>query len=110
MTCIDVLPAAAGTVGLTWEPAGGDYGPLAGVLTLDARRSRGVYAVAEFPTGWDGRGFTLKKADGSESYSVFCSKHGPEADSCECASATYRPGAPCKHLAAVRAMISNGWL
>ena len=102
--------------GIKWTPAESDYSPVCGVLTIQTKRCDCVYLVEEFPTAWRGRGFHLSKIEGEgsdktqESYDVFASADGPAADSCDCAGSTYRPGEPCKHRAAVRALLENSWL
>jgi hypothetical protein len=98
---------------LNWTPAGDDFGPLAGVLTVHTDRATVKYAVAEFPTPWPGRAFHLAKVTAgtdpeSESYSVFCSHHGPAGDSCDCRGFTFK--ATCKHRDAARALLANGWI
>ncbi|MCE9567051.1 MAG: hypothetical protein K8U57_34040 [Planctomycetes bacterium] len=94
---------------IAWTPITGP-GPTAGVLTIDSKRSHAKYAVMEFPTGWAGRGFTLAKLQGGTDrdngdYSVFCSQHGPEADSCDCKGSSRFDH--CKHRRAIRALILN---
>lgn len=108
-TFTDLLPPTkAGTPALAWEKNEDPYSPLAGKLVIDTREARDVYAVTEFPVGWPGRGFHMAKVGGG-AYDVFVSLHGPEADSCDCAAASY--GAPtCRHRAAVRTLIGNGWI
>ena len=110
MTYIDLLPPAkSGSRGLTWEPAAADHPPACGTLTVDTKAGRAVYRVEEFPTGWRGRGFALKKADGSGHYCVFCSADGPEADSCDCPAASWGNNG-CRHVGAIRTLVGNGWL
>lgn len=118
-TLTDLLPAdKAGRKTVRWTPADGDVLldglPLAGTLAVEGKRKgdEAEYLVTEFPTTW-GRGFQLQKVSGgtdaeAEGYSVLCSKDGPQADSCECRG-SLRHG-HCKHVAAVRTLIANGWL
>ena len=109
MRCTDLLPKTkSGTPALTWEPCDDPFSPVAGRLTIETKDETATYSVCEFPVGWPGRGFSVKKAGGDTHYNVFLSLHGPEADSCDCKGATY--GGKCRHMAAVRTLISNGWL
>lgn len=94
---------------LSYTPITGP-GSIAGTLSIDSKRSHARYAVIEFSTGWEGRGFTLAKLEGgtdnaNESYSVFCSTRGPEADSCDCKGSTRWDH--CKHRRALRALLLN---
>lgn len=96
---------------LNFLPAGGD-GPLAGTLSIVGKRGTVRYAVAEFPTGWDGRGFVLAKVDGGgdkteERYSCFVARNGQDRQ-CECKGFYY--AGHCKHLDAVAALIRSGQL
>lgn len=98
---------------IQWEPCPDDFSPRCGRLLIDTDRSRAVYILTEFPTGWRGRGFHLVKVEGgtdqeSETYNVFCSADHPSADSCDCKGMTYKR--TCKHADACRALIENGWL
>lgn len=92
-----------------FAPSADEFGPAAGLLTIETDRSTTVYRVEEFPTGWAGRGFRLVKVTGGdESYDVFCCQHGPAGDSCDCKGMTF--AGTCKHADAVRACVGNGWL
>lgn len=113
--CVEVLPERNGKrAALTWYPLSGDDMPQAGFAVITTDRDRTAYSVTEFTCGWPGRGFYLSKIGGEgtdktqEGYSVFCSKHGPEADSCECAGFTR--WCHCKHVDTVRALLSNDWI
>lgn len=116
---VDVLPERNGErMALTWYAAADDHGPQAGFVKIEGKRDSTVYCVTEFPASW-GRGFFLSKFvsqpgtragtdKDAESYSVLCSKDGPEKDSCECRGAS-RWG-HCKHRDAIRSLLANGWL
>lgn len=96
---------------LDWTPTDSDTGPAAGVLTLQSKRDTCTYVVCEFPTGWAGRGFHLRKLDGGtdttqEAYSVFVGSNGNRT--CECAGFVY--GGRCKHLDAILTLIQQGQL
>lgn len=114
-TMTEVLPERKGSrrSALRWQPSADEFGPAAGLLTIETDRSTTAYRVEEFPTGWAGRGFRLVKVTTgtdaeAESYTVFCSQHGPEADSCECRGCLR--WSVCKHKDAVRALVGNLWL
>jgi hypothetical protein len=115
-TFVETLPErkASKHSAIQWTPNdSGDFDPVAGVLVIDTDRARVRYAIAEFPTDFPGRGFLFAKmTDGtdeeSESYSVFCGKHSPAADSCTCRGWSYKQ--TCKHRDAARALLANGWL
>lgn len=51
-------------------------------------KTRRVYAVRELATDWAGRGFSLAKEGGEESYEVFVSDDGPHLDVCDCRGST----------------------
>ena len=90
-----------------------EYGPTAGLLTIETDRAGCVYRVEEFPTGWDGRGFRLVKVAGgtdgaADNYACFVARNGQDRQ-CECRG-FLRWGGSCKHLDALMACIGNGWL
>jgi hypothetical protein len=110
MTFHEALPErkSAGRAALRWEPADGTS--VAGTLAIDTKKASVSYALAEVPTDWRGRAFRLTKltegTDTAESYTVFCGDD-PEADGCDCKGFTFAKH--CKHLDAVRALITNEW-
>jgi hypothetical protein len=86
--------------------------PGTGVLTIDVQRSIGEYGVVEFKIDGPGRGFHLAKIEGgsdveAEFYAVMCGKR-PEQDYCDCRGFT-RAG-HCKHSAAMRVAVDQGWI
>lgn len=97
---------------IKWKPSADPYGPTAGYLTIETGRTGCLYRVAEFPPGWDGRGFTLTKItpgtdSESDSYSCFVARNGQDK-SCECRG--FLAHGHCKHLDSLAALIANGWL
>lgn len=97
---------------IAWLPSGDDMSPVAGLLTIQTDRVSVQYRVTEFPTDWQGRGFHLMKTDdgsdpAEDSYSVFAPKCGA-GHICECKGFLF--AGKCKHVAAVAALIENGWL
>jgi hypothetical protein len=71
-------------------------------------RAEQIYALAEFPTPWPGRAFTLTKADG-EVYSVFLSLDlNAEPHRCDCAGHTFT--GRCRHLDSLLALMDDGQL
>lgn len=92
---------------LSFVPNSDPHSTTAGLLTLTVGKDTDSYVVTEFPTGHPGRGFTLSKPAGN-GYTVFCSQHGAEADSCDCPAATYR--GKCKHRDAIRTLLNCGRL
>lgn len=88
-----------------------------GTLTIESPGHRIEYLVDEFPTGWDGRGFHLAKLCGAigdtsphdTAYDVFVCRNGQDCR-CDCKGFTYGRGKPCKHIAAVKSCIEQGWL
>lgn len=120
-TLTEVLPVSkSGPAAIKWTPAEPDDPfaphvgtlPAAGVLVIESRRASAVYAVVEFPTGWDGRGFQLEKTaggtdDGQSGYSVFCGRNGQDV---QCVCKGFERWGRCKHIAACEALIANGWL
>lgn len=107
MNTTTTAPAPGRT--LTWTPNTDDHSPTAGLLVITQKGTVTAYVVTEFPTGHPGRGFQLQRPAGGEGYAVFCSHHGPEGDSCECADHAYRRR-PCKHMAAIRKLLELGRL
>ena len=114
-TFTEVLPVrkASQHSALNWTPVSDDFSPVAGVLVLHTDTATSGYTVTEFPTGWTGRGFTLRKLpQGSdpteEAYSVFCNPARPLAASCTCKG--HQRFDHCKHADAVASLIENGWL
>lgn len=111
----EVLPATKSNphAAIRFAPAEGDaFHPLAGTLTIEDKRSSTDYLVTEFPTGWEGRGFQLDKLDvgtdqEAEGYAVYCGRNGQDRQ-CECRG--FLRHGHCKHVSAIVACISNGWL
>lgn len=113
-TYTEILPARKSSKrsAINYTPSGGEYEPIAGTLTIHTDRASADYLVTEFVPGWDGRAFTLEKIDGGtdaeqESYSLFCARNGQDR-TCECKG--FVRWGNCKHLDAVLACITNGWL
>jgi len=77
-------------------------------LEIDTRKARDSYALAEFPTRWDGRAFRLLKDGATEPYHVFVGRN-PHDHSCDCPAGAYVAG-PCRHVLSLQAIIRNGWL
>jgi hypothetical protein len=115
VTYCEALPATKSSPhnAIKWTPnVDGHFSPVVGALLIESKRSTDLYFVIEFPCNW-GRGFTLaKKTRGTDhteaSYNLCVSPHGEAHDSCDCKGSTATGG--CKHRAALRALISNGWL
>ena len=112
--CIEVLPATKSSShnSLTWTP--NDEIPGEGVLVVDTVRSRTLYAVREFKTLWAGRAFKLDVIRGgtdpeSERYDVLVARDG-RGHLCDCKGFSYGRGKPCKHIAALAAVIENRWV
>lgn len=90
---------------------------LVGVLRIESPGKRVEFAVDEFPTGWDGRGFHLAKLDGAigkhdeecQSYDVFVGRNGQDCR-CDCRGFVFGKGKKCRHLEAVMSCIGQGWL
>jgi hypothetical protein len=80
-----------------------------GLLEIHCCRGSKAYTVTEFSTTWDGRAFTLTKADGDESYNVFVGRDW-SAYQCDCAGFCYGRDKPCRHVLAMVAVLANGWL
>lgn len=91
-----------------WTPHPACAGcPCSGHMEIGTTRGLTRYNVIEFPTTWDGRAFRVEKADGSEVYDVFVPRdHGFER--CDCMG--FERYDHCKHTAALRAVLANGWL
>ncbi len=97
-TFTDLLPASKSNPhrALKYTPACKGVG----VLELTDARTHTRYAVVVQPFG----GVRLTKADGAETYVV-------TAGSCECKGFVFsKPGQPCKHIEAVRCLLTNAWL
>lgn len=100
---------------INWQPAtDNEFSPVAGTLTIHTDRATTRYAVSEFPSGWDGRAFTLVKLGAAPdeggrdgSYSCFVARNGQD-QLCECRG--FQSHGHCKHLDSVTAMIAAGWL
>ena len=115
MTFTELLPATKSEPhgAITWAPATDNaMSSVAGLLTITGKRCHGSYRVTEFPTGWDGRGFYLEKAEtglecASEGYSVMIARNGQDK-LCQCKGFTF--AGHCKHLSALEALIENGQL
>jgi hypothetical protein len=107
-TFTEVLPATQthANRAMTWEPAGNGCG----VLAITDTKTHTRYGVCRRPIGkgFAGVAFKLTKADGE----VYCVRVGDAAEdvSCDCKGFAFGRGKPCKHVAAVRGMIENGWL
>jgi hypothetical protein len=102
----EILPATKSQKhrAYTWEPVAAGDTPLAGVLTLTDSRTHTRYAVSEFPAD-HGRGFVLRKSGGAGHYSCLVAAH---TGLCECRG--YEAHGHCKHLDALRDLISAGKL
>jgi hypothetical protein len=108
---------------IQWVPAE-PGAAVAGRLTIDTKRARVVYTVAEFETPWEGRAFRLVKLtcpdaasapqsclgtdDSAEAYSVFCGSGEFAGDQCDCKGFIYKH--TCKHVDSCRALMENSWL
>src|SRR5262245_37677515 len=66
------------------------------------------YAVTEFPAS-GGRGFVLTKPEAADVYNVFVADDGG-FDSCDCEHMCWNGRTACCHIAAMRAVLANGWL
>lgn len=93
-----------------WCPAKGHYGA-DGQLEIHDKKAVRVYSVTEFlpEHGWDGRAFQVEKEDCSDRYTVFICRD-PRGHTCDCAAGTYGKVKQCCHVAALVALIGNGWL
>lgn len=88
--------------------------PAAGELEIQGKRNVCRYSVVEFPSGWDGRAFRFVKAGGEagsdpteSAYDVFVCRNGQD---CLCQCKGFQRWGHCRHLAAARALIENGWV
>jgi hypothetical protein len=113
-TYVELLPATASSKhsGIRWTPSADEFGPTAGTLVIDVDRSRSVYVLSEFPTGWDGRGFHFEKVTAGtdkdeDSYDVFVSRNGQD-HLCGCRG--FCRHGHCKHVSSVLALLENDWL
>ncbi|MBA4191972.1 MAG: hypothetical protein C0467_28670 [Planctomycetaceae bacterium] len=86
-----------------------------GLLSIEAPRKCAVYVVVEFQTAWAGRAFHFECLGGQSDkdslkggYDVFIGR--PHETRCDCKGWAYGRGKPCRHIAAVRAIIENGWM
>jgi hypothetical protein len=102
-------------LGLTWTPG---TVPGTGRLVIQGKRSFTAYAVVEMPTEWDGTAAKLVKfADtpgldrGSDAYEVFVARPGSrDFDQCSCKGFAYGRGKACRHVEAVRVLVTENWL
>jgi hypothetical protein len=98
----------AKTRSLRWFPAVDEYAPTAGTVEITAGKAVDEYQIAEFPTGWDGRGFVLAKTAGDErTYDVFIGRNGQDRR-CNCRGFTGH--GHCKHVDALAKLIGLGKL
>lgn len=105
----EVIDAAktTGARAIRWTPARGHYGS-DGELEISDRKKVRTYSVTEFPaTG--GRGFRCAKADLSDGYNVLIAPN-ERYHTCDCAAGCYGKVRQCCHVAALVAVIANGWL
>lgn len=77
------------------------------VLVIRKGRIEELYDVAEFPTGWQGRAFTLIKNNGVESCNVFVAQNGQD-HLCDCRS--FEAHGRCKHHDAIQHLLTTGQL
>lgn len=114
MTFTDDLPPtkSAPQSGIQWTPTK----PGCGLLIVEKPRQVATYAVTEFQTPWDGRAFHFvclggqsDKEAAPEGYDVFFYRGGQDHQ-CSCKGFAHGRGKLCKHLEAVRAIITNGWM
>ena len=79
-----------------------------GTLLIRKAKRECLYAVAEFPCGFDGRAFSLTRDTDGEVYNVFLARNGQDS-TCDCAGFTYTSNEPtggrCKHLDAIRHLV-----
>lgn len=93
---------------INWTPG---TKPGTGLLLVHTARSSVEYLVVEFSTPWDGRAFHMAKTSGGTDreetgYDVFCGRNGQDRQ-CSCKGFAYGRGKPCKHIAAVSALLDN---
>lgn len=107
----EILPATASGKPSTmyWTPVR----PGVGVLEIVSKRQSCRYAVSEFETPFDGRAVRMVKSDATPGtdaeegrYDVYCSEIGEHACGCK----GFTAHRTCKHVAALEALIGNGWL
>ena len=94
---------------IRWE-SGVPYG-WDGTLEIHDPKQVRVYRVGEFVPDreYDGRAFMVAKQDESDVYNVFVARNGQD-HSCTCAAGTFGRVRRCCHVAALLAVIRNGWL
>jgi len=108
VTLTEVLPASRTSPNraMTWTPATVGIG----TLTVTDTRTHVRYGVCELPLGkgFSGRAVKLTKGDGE----AYCVRVGERAGDhhCDCAGFSYGRGKACKHIAALAALVENGWL
>lgn len=110
---VEVLPAPPGAKpgAIRWTPAT----PGAGRLEIAAGRCRCEYRVEEYCTPWHGRAVRMTKAPGQAgsdageaAYDVYVGLRNP--DECRCDCKGHVAHGHCKHVDALRALLSNSWL
>lgn len=109
----EIIPATKTSAnnGIRWTPS---ERPNEGEIIIDMGRTRAVYHLTEMQTAWEGRAFRLDIVRGgtdpeSESYNVFAAAN-PQDRQCDCKGFSYGRGRPCKHIAAVEALLENQWI
>jgi len=116
--CVDVLPrtAAGKARSLRWYKGLRSEGwPADAVFVVEeqGRKAPDSYGVEEFAHALPlpGRAFRVRKCGERVPYSAFVSADGHTCH-CDCAGGCYRREgvAECRHLAALKAAVSNGWL
>jgi hypothetical protein len=99
--------------GIRWEPSTDNArSVVAGILTIAGKRNQCSYKTEEFAAD-EGRGFALFKlcpgTDKSETfYTVFLSPRSPQCDHCTCRG--NQAHGHCRHVSALRRLLSNDWL
>ena len=115
-TYAELLPATKTDpkgAGLDWTPTPTtEGGPVAGVLAIKQKRGYTSYVVCEFPTDWPGRAFHFAKLTAGrdkteERYDCFLAANGRDRR-CDCKGFGFT--GRCKHLAALDALVANGWV
>lgn len=111
-TLTEVLPPTKTSPSSAIRFIPGDI-PGTGTLEIQDKRTVTRYAAFEFPCGFDGRAVRLVKFDGTpgsdadaDAYAVFVGRAGDHR--CDCKGHSYT--GHCKHVAAVKALLDNGWL